>query len=897
MTTHYQFNTQPKPAPEAVVQSGQARFTVLSARLIRMEYQAQGIFEDRPSQVFLLRRQPVPTFRVAHEAGELVIQTDALQLHYAEGQAFSEASLFIEMLGTPARWRYGMEQKENLLGTTRTLDMADGAVALEPGLLSKRGWTVIDDSRSLVFDENGWLTERQPGGLDLYFMVYGKDYRQGMTEFYSVAGKPGLVPRWALGNWWSRFWGYSAEELGNLMQEFRQHGVPLGVCIIDMDWHLTTTGNGCSGWTGYTWNRKLFPDPPGFIRSLHELGLKTGLNLHPSEGIWPHEEMYPQMASAMGIDPASQQPVRFDIEDPVFAQAYFEHLHHPYEAGGVDFWWMDWQQGNSTRLAGLNLLWWINHLHYLDAGRDPIKRPFLFSRWGGLGNHRYPIGFSGDTMVTWDSLAFQPYMTATAANVGYSWWSHDIGGHQGGMEDGELYTRWVQYGVFSPILRLHSTKNVYQDRRPWGFDANVEQAAGDALRLRHRMIPYLYSMAWKDHREGLPLVRPLYHLEPKCEEAYASPNVYTFGTELLAAPFTSPADPDTRMARQVVWLPGEREKWYGFFDGRTYEGGCWYAIYGKLVDIPVFAREGAIIPLAPEVGWGGIQNPDELEVHIFPGAANRFELYEDDGESQAYAQGEYALTVIETGEMGLDGKESHLPPGRRIHLHAAQGEAGLLPAQRLWTLVCHAVQPVEQVLAWVNGEKVTLSAAYQSATHTLRLGGLRLEPEDDLQVELLGGGVAPVEDDLAVQVKRMAETFRIGTEMRSALVENASELAEDPFHLADFVAGLKHVQLRALLEVLTGAGLDYRQPGGEKAPGSVIAWNNAGLAQIGFLYAIERPILHQSSLRYAAQTRMKQRSLVFQPKNELGGARAVWALDYGALLRVEEHYPKSENTQ
>ena len=158
-------------------------------------------------------------------------------------------------------------------------------------------------------------------------------------------------------------------------------------------------------------------------------------------------------------------------------------------------------KGNPNTLPGLNLLWWINHLHFYDLGRENIKRPFVFSRWGGLGNHRYPIGFSGDTVVTWESLAFQPYFTATAANVGYGWWSHDIGGHMEGIEDAELFARWVQFGVFSPIFRLHSTKNPYMKRRPWKYDAEIYQVSREAMQLRHAFdsLPVQHVVAKSHH--------------------------------------------------------------------------------------------------------------------------------------------------------------------------------------------------------------------------------------------------------------------------------------------------------------------------------------------------------------------------------------------------------------
>ena len=212
--------------------------------------------------------------------------------------------------------------------------------------------------------------------------------------------------------------------------------------------------------------------------------------------------------------------------------------------------------------AGLDPLWWLNHLHFYDLGRDGVtepgftdsgftepvevnsesvpKRPFIFSRWGGLGNHRYPIGFSGDTHVSWDSLAFQPFFTATAANVNYGWWSHDIGGHMGGVEEAELFARWVQFGVFSPIFRLHCTNNRFHERRPWGWDAETARVTANAMRLRHQLIPYLYTMAWRNHTEQRPLVRPMYHEFPAQEAAYHCPDQYLFGSEMLAAPFVAP---------------------------------------------------------------------------------------------------------------------------------------------------------------------------------------------------------------------------------------------------------------------------------------------------------------------------------------------------------------------
>ncbi|HEX5691309.1 MAG TPA: TIM-barrel domain-containing protein, partial [Roseiflexaceae bacterium] len=507
---HFRLALEPQPDPAAVVQAPSVRFTVLTSRLIRMEYSAEETFEDHPSQAFWFRRQPAPPFDVRRSDEAIEIETEHLQLRYfPTEQGFSPYTLSIRLKSAGTTWSYGdnVWRSQNLKGTTRTLDETNGYAPLEPGLVARSGWSVVDDSRSLIFDDDGWLQPRAaPTNLDLYFFGYGSDYIACLQDFQRVSGKTPLVPRWALGNWWSRFWAYTQEELQALMQDFEAHDMPLSVCIVDMDWHIVQTGNRSSGWTGYTWNTALFPDPKGMIAWLHDKGLKMALNLHPADGIHPHEAQYRQLAEILGVDPDSNDPIPFDISNPLFTEAYFAVLHHPHEADGVDFWWMDWQQGTQTKVQGLDPLAWLNHLHFYDLQRDGRKRPFIFSRWGGLGNHRYPIGFSGDTVVSWESLAFQPYFTATAANVAYSWWSHDIGGHFWGIEEAELYLRWVQYGVWSPILRLHSSNSPHSERRPWAWGRVVEEHARAAFQLRHALIPYIYAMAWRNSETGIPLI-------------------------------------------------------------------------------------------------------------------------------------------------------------------------------------------------------------------------------------------------------------------------------------------------------------------------------------------------------------------------------------------------------
>jgi alpha-glucosidase (family GH31 glycosyl hydrolase) len=824
-TQSFPIQFDPIADPQAIVRAPQARFTVLTERLLRLEYDPAEAFEDRPSQAFWRRRQPVPEYSSTQNGGLVEIETAYLQLRYqASAAGFTPQALSIRLKETGADWHYGADDPWNLLGTARTLDNISGALALEQGLISRSGWAVYDDSQRLVFKPDGWLTPRQaaPGYHDLYFFGYGMDYTACQRDFRKISGPVPLLPRWALGNWWSRYWAYSADELLALMDEFKAHQTPLSVCIVDMDWHLTETGNTSSGWTGYTWNRELFPDPPAFIAALHQRGLRTALNLHPAEGVHPHEDQYPAMAARLGIDPKSGEPIRFDVADPEFTRAYFELLHHPMEAQGIDFWWLDWQQGTLSGLPGLDPLWWLNHLHFYDLGREGAKRPFIFSRWGGLGNHRYPIGFSGDAHVTWESLAFQPYFTATAANVGYGWWSHDIGGHMSGIEDPELYTRWVQFGVFSPILRMHSTNNPFHERRPWSYDAETARVARQALQLRHALIPYLYSMSWRDHRDGLQLVRPMYHAHPEQEAAYHCPDQYLFGSELLAAPFVAPKDPQTRLSRQLVWLP--QGQWFDFFDSARYpsapHGGTWHAVYGGLEQIPVFARAGAIVPLAPRAGWGGVDNPESLEIHLFPGAENSFELYEDDGGE------DHSLTPIHSA--WSDGSW-------KIQIGPAQGATAHLPAERSYSLLLRALNPNAAVSAWLNGAPLELGSAYDALTATLRVRPVTLRPEDSLvvQAERVDREWIAGQDYRLEMCRRMLRAFPMESWSKMHLDTSLADILADVDRLAEFGIALSESQLRAFLEVLCGAGMQ-RMPLRRQAGEETILWNNHAMPEVRY---------------------------------------------------------------
>lgn len=685
----------PHARPAQQVRGEGWRVTVLTERLFRLEWSPDGGFEDRVSTFATRRDLGEAAFTARRLDDGVEITTAHARLRY-DGLEPSASGLLVESLGAdPGRWRYG-EPTHDLGGTARTLDDVDGRIDLEPGVVSPGGIAVIDDSESFLFEDDGWIGTRTPGRRDLYLFAHGRDFAGAVAALYDVSGHPMRLPRWALGNWWSRYHPYTADEYLQLMDRFAGEGIPFSVAVIDMDWHRvgSVPPEHGSGWTGYSWEPSLFPDPPAFLQALHERGMRTTLNLHPADGVRAFEDAYPEMAEAMGVDPGSGLPVPFDPTDPAFLEAYFRVLHHPLEDQGVDFWWIDWQQGRVSNRHGVDPLWLLNHFHHLDAARHGGPG-MTFSRYAGPGSHRYAVGFSGDTVVSWASLDFQPEFTATASNIGYCWWSHDIGGHTRGVRDDELATRWVQFGVFSPIMRLHSANNPFIRKEPWAFPPEHRAAMTDALRFRHRMVPYLHTM---NHRAaaGVPLVRPMYHLEPRRPEAFTVPNQYAFGSELLVAPITSPRDAASLLGRTKAWLP--EGTWTDVFTGTVYRGDRHVDLHRTIQHVPVLLRAGGILPLAGEDDLDATRNPHALEVLVAPAASGAFDLAEDvEDDADAVADGPAATTPLrwdrERGE---------------LRIGPVSGRADAVPSERTWTLTFLARRP-ERVT--VGGEPVEVSGS------------------------------------------------------------------------------------------------------------------------------------------------------------------------------------------
>ncbi|MCI5902271.1 MAG: glycoside hydrolase family 31 protein [Blautia sp.] len=793
----YRVNTRPAALSANMVTGEKYRITMLTEGLVRLEYCEDGLFEDRATQMVFYRDFPETKYRLIRNEDGIEIHTSRLHLVYNEKE-FSGHGLRIQLKGNISAyhsiWHYG-EEIHDLKGTARTLDEADGAVELGSGVVSWFGFSVLDDSRSQVLLPDGWIEPRKKGVQDLYFFGYGHDYKEALKDFYRLCGTTPMLPRFALGNWWSRYYRYSEKSYLELMNRFAGENLPFTVAVIDMDWHLVDIDPKYgSGWTGYTWNRELFPDPKRFLDELHSRGMKTTLNVHPADGVQAHEEMYEEIAREMGVNVQKEDPVLCDPADPKFMEAYFRYLHHPREEEGVDFWWIDWQQGSNCKIEGLDPLWIFNHYHFLDSKRNG-KRPLTFSRYAGPGSHRYPVGFSGDTVITWESLEFQPYFTQTASNIGFGWWSHDIGGHMLGYKNDELMARWTQLGVFSPIMRLHSSSSEFNGKEPWRYKKETEVVMGDMLRLRHAMIPYLYTMNHRSFEEKLPLILPMYYENPEERYAYEVKNEFWFGTEMIVAPVTQPRISGLNMAKVRVWLPDGI--WYDKFTGLMYRGNRMLDMYRTLDSIPVLVKAGGILPFTDETeNLQAIKNPVMLRIYVFAGADGAFELYEDDNETCRYEAGQCVVTKMTYTE----------GPVNEFVIASASGDLSLIPGRRSYVveLTGYEEEAVETVRVSAGGNPVMpkqVSYEKQKKAVVVELPETSVQEEVRIQI-------APVYQAVRNDVEERCFDFlnqaEIGFLQKDQLFARIREEKDVTVLAAEFSAmDLDHDLYGILMELLT----------------------------------------------------------------------------------------------
>ncbi len=621
-------------------------------------------------------------------------------------------------------------------GYRRSLDTVDGSAITNPGLLYQDGWTMIDDTPSALYNAQTRTVTPRPAHnntpyQDAYLFGYGADYAQGLQDLSTLTGPAMLLPRWAYGTWYSEYYDRTAADFQNtIVPTFRSEGVPLDALVVDTDFKTPNQ------WNGWEIDQNKFPDPPAFFAWAHEQGLHTSLNLHPS--ILSTD---PQFDQAQTIAKGKLTPgpcggggsgcYVFDFGDPDQLNAYL-FLHDQMQAAGNDLWWLDWCcDGTISSLAGVTGDAWINQA-YADYTARTVPRGFAFSRAygtleaGGYGNatplatgpwadKRTTLHFTGDTISDWQTLAYEVgYTPGEAAATGLPSISHDVGGHTGGLQEpgsepgstklpDDLYARWVQFGTFQPIDRLHSN---HSDRLPWQYGTDAKNSAVKFLNLRESLVPYTYTLAQQATATGTPIVRPLYLQYPDEQEAYARADAeYLYGPDVLVAPVTTPG----ATATTSVWFPAG-STWTDWFTGQTYQGGTTADVTTDLGSMPVFVRSGGIVTTRTDNVTNDVQNPlSAVTVSVAEGQDGHSSLYEDDGTTTSATA--HATTAIDYTK-------------HKVTIGRVKGSFHGQVAERDWTVrFTNATAPT---VVRINGDKVSLASwTWDGNSHTLTVHASR----------------------------------------------------------------------------------------------------------------------------------------------------------------------------
>ena len=624
-----------KVNPKSIIQGQKYRIEVLTERLIRLEYSPNGNFVDMASANVINRNFPLVSFLKKQDEAYLYIETKYINLKYQKEANFSERTLSGTILYSKKEWFYNQKEVKNFGGTTVSLDNKTKLPQLDTGFFTLDFFLVYDDSNTILLDSYSNVYKRDENTKDIYIFAYSNDFTEVLRDYYTLTGYPSFIPRYALGTWWSRDIPYSDEHIIPLITKFQTNNIPISIFLFDNEWSLKDEN--LSSTSGFSFNEKLIKNPNDLIDKLHKMNIKVGLKINPKDGIFPYEKNFNIAKQYIGLNKDGY--IDFNPFDARFMDLYLKIFIHPLEKLGIDFFWNDYDLLNSK-----NSLFILND--YMKKDMDRLgRRNIILSRNANFAPHRYPILYSGKNIIDFEVLKMLPIFNITASNIGVSFWSHDIGGSIGGIEDNELYIRSVQFGVFSPILRFNTESGTYYKREPWRWDIVTNNIVSYYLRLRSQIIPYLYTEFYNYHRDGIPIIRPLYYDYPFVYDDPNYINEYYFGSSMLVSPIIKISDPLINRTIQKFFIPDGI--WYDYKTGKKFIGNKKYVSFYKIEDYPVFVKAGGIIPQAGVLDLMSTEIPKELEIHVFPGASNSYLLYEDDGITNDYLNGKYTVTNID----------------------------------------------------------------------------------------------------------------------------------------------------------------------------------------------------------------------------------------------------------
>jgi alpha-glucosidase (family GH31 glycosyl hydrolase) len=576
-----------------------------------------------------------------------------------------------------------------------------------PFVWSTAGYGVLVDCDGAEFDlASGRIgvTDFKRPDADYYILVGTPDELFG--ELSKLSGPAPLFPKWAMGFTNSQ-WGIDQNELLDIVKTYRAKRIPLDNFTLDFDWKAWGEGD----YGEFRWNPEKFPDGPSGklakmleAEGVHLTGItKPRLLLGTAEGdyatahdLWiPGEQAYPEYFS-------HKQAKDVDFDKPE-ARRWFADLAIKYGFDkGIVGWWNDEADvyGKDGTLTSNTQFLNMQRALY-DAQRAVSdKRVWSINRTFWLGSQRYAYGmWSGDIDTGFVSMAAQRTRMLSAIAVGEAKWGMDGGGFNGHPSD-ENYARWIEFGAFTPIFRVHGTFN--EKRQPWRYGPVAEAAATAAIRLRQSLIPYIYAYQHSEYASGVGLVRPLTFGWPDDPKVRDDVDAWMFGQWLLVSPVVEQGQTSKR-----IYLPAGT--WTDWFTGKSYAGGQTIDVPVDAKtwrDLPLFIRDGAIIPMQPVMDHVGQHPVTTVTVQVFPSdRATHFDYYDDDGETYAYEKGAYFLQRLSV-QRG----------GGRVTFRTAAPSGSYRPAMRHYLVKLHGITAADVRAKDASLEHSPTPAALESAT-------------------------------------------------------------------------------------------------------------------------------------------------------------------------------------
>ena len=678
---------------DCVVKGSCFRISVLTERLIRLEYHPNGIFNDYESTLVKFRNFPKATFTKQEDGRFLVIKTKYFTLSYTKEKSFDAgklmpmANLKVDLNDTDRSWYYNHPEVKNYKGNFVACDGSEDDSKPRNGLYSLDGFASLDDSKNYIFDSDGNMYQRDGKGIDIYLFMYKDDFNLALKDYFTLTGYPAMIPRYALGNWWSRELDYTSEDLREIVNNFEKSEIPLSVLLLDKGWHINNSDENNEVKTGYTFNKELIPDSKELIKELHDKNIKIGLNLNMADGIYPTEENYEKIASMFNI--TDNKIIAFDPLNPRLLDAIYQVMISPLTKLGIDFYWNDI---DSNTLSS-DKLFLINRSMFGNKEISGNGHSMLLARNGLIATHRYPITYTGKTIVGWDGLRKAIKYQAMAANIGVSWISSDVNGNYGGVEEEELYVRAIEQATFGPIVRFNAPRGRYYRKEPWRWNAKTLEIVSRFLKLRHRLIPYLYTLAYRYHKNGDLVIRPLTYKYPWVYDDSTYKYEYLLGRDILVSPIITKKDTLINRTIHRVFIPDGI--WYDFITGKKFSGNKQYISFYRDEDYPIFIKRGGIIPLNNDKDKiNDVGNPKSLEVHIFPGESNTFDMYEDNPDDPS----KYLITQIDY---------NYLPSNYTVIIRNLEGDNnGVVDAKRNYKIRFRNTKKANDVICYFNDSQI-----------------------------------------------------------------------------------------------------------------------------------------------------------------------------------------------